>query len=95
MHLTMYGEEFFKYKPQDYLKRDNLLIIIGAEKVPPEVYDLVDYNISIGNQPHSEIAALSVFLYYINGNGVLYSDYSNAKLKIEPCARGKNVKKLL
>jgi hypothetical protein len=25
----------------------------------------------------------------------LYRDFSNAKLKIEPCARGKNVKKLL
>ena len=36
-------------------KKTSLLVIIGAEKVPQEAHDLADYNIAIGNQPHSEI----------------------------------------
>ncbi|MCL2143761.1 MAG: tRNA (cytidine(56)-2'-O)-methyltransferase, partial [Methanomassiliicoccaceae archaeon] len=42
-----------------------MLVIVGAEKVPPEVYERSDHNISVGNQPHSEIAALSIFLYEV------------------------------
>ena len=87
VHLTMYGVPFWEYKP----KNENILIIVGAEKVPKEVYDLADYNLSVGNQPHSEIAALAVFLYYLNGKDILYKDYPNAKIKITPCERGKKV----
>ena len=43
-------------------KENKVLVIIGAEKVPHEVFELADFNISISNQPHSEIAALAIFL---------------------------------
>ncbi len=60
VHLTMYG------KPVDeVLKRlpaHDLLIVVGAEKVPGELYGLADHNVAVGNQPHSEVAALAVFL---------------------------------
>jgi tRNA (cytidine56-2'-O)-methyltransferase len=90
IHLTMYGLPFWEYNP----KNKDILIIVGAEKVPKEVYELSDYNLSIGNQPHSEIAALAVFLYYLNGKEVLYRDFPNAKIKVIPSERGKLVKKL-
>ena len=90
IHLTMYGLPFWEYNP----KNKDILIIVGAEKVPKEVYELSDYNVSIGDQPHSEIAALAVFLYYLNGKEVLYRDFPNAKIKVIPSERGKLVKKL-
>lgn len=43
--------------------KKNLLIVVGAEKVPGIVYQLADYNVGVTNQPHSEVAALAVFLY--------------------------------
>ena len=38
-------------------------MIVGGAQVPPEFYQIADYNLSISNQPHSEVAALSVFLH--------------------------------
>jgi len=61
VHLTMYGEELKKTINRINKNRD-LLIIVGAEKVPPYIYEKADFNISIGNQPHSEVAALAIFL---------------------------------
>ena len=61
VHLTMYGENINTV--QDEIRREEkILIIVGAEKVPREVYDMADYNIAIGNQPHSEISALAILL---------------------------------
>ena len=34
--------------------------VVGAEKVPPEVYQAADFNVAVGNQPHSEVAALAI-----------------------------------
>ena len=44
VHLTMYGEELEK-TVLSLRKHDNLLIIVGAEKVPPQYYEIADYNI--------------------------------------------------
>ena len=57
----MYGDTLEKSIKKIDKKKD-LLIVIGAEKVPGYVYELSDYNISVGNQPHSEVAALALFL---------------------------------
>jgi tRNA (cytidine56-2'-O)-methyltransferase len=61
VHLTMYGEQLDKAIPEIDPKK-NLLIIVGAEKVPAEYYEYADINVSVGNQPHSEVAALALFL---------------------------------
>lgn len=96
-HLTMYGISFEKKIPQIRNKifasgkktACNLLIVIGAEKVPGVVYELADYNLSVTSQPHSEVAALAVFLF------ALFSGKKNifpgARVKITPVARGKRV----
>ena len=61
VHLTMYGEELEKAVRQIDQEKE-LLIIVGAEKVPPYFYEIADMNVSVGNQPHSEVAALALFL---------------------------------
>ena len=86
VHLTMYGEPF-KRKAKA-LKKKKLLVVVGSEKVPPEIYEMADYNLGVGNQPHSEVAALAVFLYEISG---LKNSFKNGELKIVPQKKGKKV----
>ena len=66
------------------------MVVVGAEKVPREVYELADYNVSVGNQPHSEIAALAVFLDRLTDGGSLYLD-TGGRMKVIPNPRGKTV----
>lgn len=89
VHLTMYGQRMDEALPELPVDTD-MMIIVGAEKVPAEIYQRADFNISVGNQPHSEISALSVFLYaYTNGKH-LYSD-RGGKMTVVPNERGKTV----
>lgn len=89
VHLTMYGQRFDEAMPK--IPRDkDLVVIVGAEKVPPEVYQRADFNISVGNQPHSEIAALAIFLYCFTGGKELYSD-RHGEMTVIPNERGKTV----
>ena len=91
--LTMYGINIEDTINQ--LKSENkILVIVGAEKVPRDLYDLVDYNIAIGNQPHSEIAALAIFLDRAFGGKQLRKEFRGARLKIIPMAKGKMVKEV-
>ncbi|NIS35916.1 MAG: tRNA (cytidine(56)-2'-O)-methyltransferase, partial [Actinobacteria bacterium] len=39
-----------------------LLVVVGAAKVSFDVYEAADWNVAVTNQPHSEVAALAVFL---------------------------------
>ena len=72
-------------------KKTNLLIIIGGEKVPAEIYKIVDHNISITHQPHSEIAALSIFLHEYFAGKELNKEFKNSKIRVIPQERGKKV----
>lgn len=90
IHLTMYGENINDLEIQ--IKNENkLLIVVGAEKVPREIYDLADYNVAIGNQPHSEISALAVLLDRILKGKQFIEKFENAQRKILPTKHGKNV----
>lgn len=94
VHLTMYGclinEEIAEIRALD---RD-ILVVIGAEKVPKEVYFLADYNIAIGNQPHSEIASLAIFLDRIFEGRQFDRKLTNESMRIVPTEKGKNVIKI-
>jgi tRNA (cytidine56-2'-O)-methyltransferase len=90
IHLTMYGEKIVKVI-KSIKKQKKIVIIIGSQKVPKEIYDLSDYNISIGNQPHSEIAALAILLNKLTGDKQMYSEFKNSKLKIIPQKSNKKV----
>jgi len=91
IHLTMYGLPVEEKIDEIRLRREKKLVVVGAEKVPKELYYLSDYNISITNQPHSEVAALAVFLDRFYAGKELSLKFSNAKLKIVPMERGKKV----
>jgi tRNA (cytidine56-2'-O)-methyltransferase len=88
VHLTMYGLHI-----DDALERissEKVLVVVGAEKVPPEVYQMATYNVAVGNQPHSEVAALAVFLdRFLRGEGIRKE--FKGRLRILPCERGKKV----
>lgn len=88
VHLTMYGESLSKALPT--LKGKDLMIVVGAEKVPREVYDLAGRNVSVGNQPHSEVAALAIFLDRYRKGKSLEKDFKG-RLRIVPNPRGKTV----
>lgn len=89
VHLTMYGQTVTDALPK--IPRDeDIMIIVGAEKVPAEVYQRADFNVSVGNQPHSEIAALAIFLDRFTEGKALYSD-RHGKMTVVPNERGKTV----
>ncbi|MBR9678962.1 MAG: tRNA (cytidine(56)-2'-O)-methyltransferase [Nanoarchaeota archaeon] len=92
VHLTMYG-----IPVQNCVKKigagSDLLVIVGGAKVPSDVYELADYNVSITTQPHSEIAALSVFLDKLFDGKELLLKFPNAQKKIVPKKNGKKVLK--
>lgn len=91
VHLTMYGQHLQEaLRELERMNEQDMLIIVGAEKVPREVYELAHLNVSIGNQPHSEIAALAVFLYAALGDAPLYRKL-NSRLTVIPNPRGKTV----
>ncbi len=90
VHLTMYGlplqNEISKIR-----KARDVIIIIGGEKVPMEVYNTVDHNVAVTSQPHSEVASLAVFLHeYQQGKG-LDKKFKNAKMSLVPQKCGKKI----
>ncbi len=93
VHLTMYGERFVDVV-ETVQGCGSLLVIVGAGKVPGEVYDWVDFNVAVGNQPHSEAASLGVWLMRVLGEEVLFEDREGAKVRVEPTARGKRITRL-
>ena len=90
IHLTMYGESINKVQEQ-LQKEKNLLVVVGAEKVPREIYELADFNVGVGNQPHSEISALAILLDRIQKGEQFEKSFPNAERKIMPTKNGKNV----
>jgi tRNA (cytidine56-2'-O)-methyltransferase len=91
VHLTMYGSLINDKIKEIKELNQKILVIIGAEKVPKEVYLLADYNIAIGNQPHSEIAALAIFLDRIFEGNEFNKSFLDERMKIIPSDKGKNV----
>ena len=93
VHLTVYGENI---ETSDVLGRirssgKNVLVLIGSQKVPGEFFSntVSDFNVSIGNQPHSECAALAVFLDRFFEGKELAQEFKKAKKKVVPQERGK------
>lgn len=92
IHLTFYGIPVQK-QINKIRKEKNIVIVIGAEKVPRIVYELADYNIAVTNQPHSEVAALAILLDKIFSGKELYDKFASAKKKIIPSKKGKKFEK--
>jgi tRNA (cytidine56-2'-O)-methyltransferase len=89
VHLTMYGEPLARLLPR--LRRaSRLLLVVGGAKVPPQIYGAATYNVSVGSQPHSEVAALAVVLSELLGVPGA-RPMRGARQRIVPSARGKSV----
>lgn len=93
VHLTMYGVPLQEKigAVRRAAKEKDVLVVIGAERVPGEVYAECDFNIAVTNQPHSEVAALGLFLHELQEGKELGAKFSKARVKIVPSERGKKV----
>lgn len=89
VHLTMYGERIGD--AADALRGRDVLLVIGSEKVPAELYGLADRNVAVGNQPHSEVAALAVALDRLTEGAWEGKSFADASVRIHPNPRGKTI----
>lgn len=89
VHLTMYGEPIATLLPR--LRRaPRLLVVVGGAKVPPALFEASDWNVAVGAQPHSEVAALAVLLDRLFA-GAAARPFRGAARRIVPQKRGKRV----
>ena len=93
VHLTMYGLNL----PDvigEVKSHGKILVIVGAEKVPGEIYGLADYNIAVTGQPHSEISSLALFLDHLFSGNELRNEFPGAQIRIVPSKAGKRTEEL-
>jgi len=93
VHLTMYGlnlpDIIGEIRP-----REKILVIVGAEKVPGEIYGLADFNVAVTGQPHSEISSLALFLDHLASGAELRNEFPGARIRIIPSKAGKQTEEL-
>ncbi|MFB6140324.1 MAG: tRNA (cytidine(56)-2'-O)-methyltransferase [Halosimplex sp.] len=94
VHLTMYGLPIQDVEGdlRALLEEGTpLLLVVGAEKVPFDVYERADYNVAVTNQPHSEVASLAVTLDRLFDGGELDREWIGADREVVPKETGKRV----
>jgi len=99
VHLTMCGENIASSNVLQRIKNTgkNVLLIVGSQKVPKIFFspEVSDFNVAIGNQPHSEVAAVAVFLDRFFEGKELIKEFGNAKIRVIPSERSKRIIKML
>lgn len=93
VHLTMYGMPLDLVIGEIASSPRPKLVVVGAEKVEGFYYTNADYNVAVGSQPHSEVAALALFLDRLYKGRELLLNYSDARAVIIPSRRGKRVER--
>ncbi|MEM3095641.1 MAG: tRNA (cytidine(56)-2'-O)-methyltransferase [Nitrososphaerota archaeon] len=93
VHLTMYGLPLKNVigELRGMWRDRKTLVVVGGEKVQPEIFQLAHYNVSVTTQPHSEVAALAVFLDWLQQGDELDKEYQEARMRVMPSPRGKRV----
>ncbi|MXR52679.1 tRNA (cytidine(56)-2'-O)-methyltransferase [Halovenus sp. WSH3] len=93
VHLTMYGlpVQDVEAEIRDAHETDPVLVVVGAEKVPWDVYEHAEYNVGVTNQPHSEVASLAVFLDRLFEGAELDREWEDAERRVVPQEAGKRV----
>ena len=91
VHLTMYGLPVEATAPEINQQEEPLLVVVGGPKVPRDMYENASWNVSVTTQPHSEVSALAIFLYLLQGEAALKHDFPGGSIKITPSMRGKEV----
>jgi len=90
VHLTMYGMPLSE-GVREVPPGEDVLVVVGSEKVPREVYDTAHLNISVTSQPHSEVSSLALFLDRLFSGGQMDLTFPGGAIRILPSARGKTV----
>ena len=91
VHLTMYGTPVEDAAPEISQHETPLLVVVGGPKVPRDMYKNASWNVSVTTQPHSEVSALAVFMYLLQGEAALGHEFPGGSIKITPSERGKSV----
>jgi tRNA (cytidine56-2'-O)-methyltransferase len=73
---------------------EKVLVIVGAEKVPGEIYGLADFNVAVTGQPHSEISSLALFLDHFFSRTELRNEFPGARIRIIPSKAGKQTEEM-
>ncbi len=96
VHLTAYGENI---QSSDVIQRirqqgRDVMLVVGSQKVPGEFYsnEISDFNVAVGNQPHSECSALAIFLDRFFDGKELALPFKDAKISIVPKEHGKEIR---
>jgi len=89
VHLTMYGLPLERTLPR-LARHRAILLVVGGAKVPSELYRQATYNVAVGHQPHSEVAAVAVMLERLLGLPKPVRA-GEAPQRVVPTARGKRV----
>jgi tRNA (cytidine56-2'-O)-methyltransferase len=84
----MYGERLQTCE-EEIRQKERVLVVVGAEKVPGDLYGLADFNVAITGQPHSEISSLAIFLDHFFKGVELLTEYPGAPLRVIPSRAGK------
>ncbi|MFP4151178.1 MAG: tRNA (cytidine(56)-2'-O)-methyltransferase, partial [Candidatus Aenigmatarchaeota archaeon] len=91
VYLAMFGlpvqDEIQEIRNYD----EDLCIVVGGEKVPGDIYDYIDLQVAVTNQPHSEVAALAVFLDRLQEGEELEKELEGAEIEVVPKEKGKKV----
>ena len=91
VHLTMYGEPVQDVTPKIRNSGRDKLVVVGGSRVPSKVYQEAEWNVSVTNQPHSEVSSLAIFLHMLQEGKELDLEFEDGDMKVIPSAHGKNV----
>jgi tRNA (cytidine56-2'-O)-methyltransferase len=91
IHLTMYGEPVQEATPKIRTSDKDKLVVVGGSRVPGRVYQEADWNVSVTNQPHSEVSSLAIFLHMLYDGKELELEFEDGDMKVIPSPHGKNV----
>ncbi len=92
VHLTAYGLPLPMVLDQIRETGQDVLVVVGSEKMPGEVFKLADWNVSVTNQPMSEVGALAIFLDWYQQHREFDLSFPESEMEIIPSRDGKLVK---
>ena len=93
VHLTMYGLNLPDVIEEARTK-EKIMVVVGAEKVPGEIYGLADFNVAVTSQPHSEISSLALFMDHLYSGKEMTKEFPGAQIRIVPTKVGKRTEEL-
>ena len=92
LHLTAYGLRLPDIIQEINEADADILAVLGSEKMPGEVFKLAHWNVSVTNQPMSEVAALAVFLDWHLKHRAFDRILPNGEIRIIPSRDQKKIR---